>query len=62
MKKVIVRLGNGLGNQLFTYAVMKLLNEFMAQKYMALHNISIACTRPSVVFGPGDSFLNLFSI
>ena len=43
----------GLQHQLFTYAVMKLLNEFMAQKYMALHNISIACTRPSVVFGFG---------
>ncbi len=43
----------GLQHQLFTYAVMKLLNEFMAQKYMALHNISIACTRPSVVFGYG---------
>ena len=42
-----------LQHQLFTYAVMKLLNEFMAQKYMALHNISIACTRPSVVFGYG---------
>ena len=43
----------GLQHQLFTYAVMKLLNEFMAQKYMALHKISIACTRPSVVFGYG---------
>ena len=43
----------GLQHQLFTYAVMKLLNEFMAQKYMALHNISIACTRPSVDFGYG---------
>ena len=43
----------GLQHQLFTYAVMKLLNEFMAQKYMLLHNISIACTRPSVVFGYG---------
>ena len=43
----------GLQHQLFTYAVMKLLNEFMARKYMALHNISIACTRPSVVFGYG---------
>ena len=43
----------GLQHQLFTYAVMKLLNEFMAQKYMSLHNVSIACTRPSVVFGYG---------
>ena len=43
----------GLQHQLFTYAVMKLLNEFMAQKYISLHNVSIACTRPSVVFGYG---------
>ena len=43
----------GLQHQSFTYAVMKLLNEFMAQKYMQKHNISIACTRPSVVFGYG---------
>ena len=43
----------GLQHQLFTYAVMKLLNEFMGQKYMSLHNVSIACTRPSVVFGYG---------
>ena len=32
---------------------MKLLNEFMAQKYISMHNVSIACTRPSVVFGYG---------
>ena len=25
----------------------------MAQKYISLHNVSIACTRPSVVFGYG---------
>ena len=43
----------GLQHQSFTYAVMKLLNEFMAQKYIAKHGISIACTRPSVVFGFG---------
>ena len=43
----------GLQHQLFTYAVMKLLNEFMAQKYVSMHNVSIACTRPSVVFGYG---------
>ena len=43
----------GLQHQLFTYAVMKLLNEFMAKKYIDLHGISIACTRPSVVFGYG---------
>ena len=43
----------GLQHQSFTYAVMKLLNEFMAQKYIAKYGISIACTRPSVVFGFG---------
>ena len=43
----------GLQHQLFTYAVMKLLNEFMAKKYVSMHNVSIACTRPSVVFGYG---------
>ncbi len=43
----------GLQHHSFTYAVMKLLNEFMAQKYIKKHNISIACTRPSVVFGFG---------
>ena len=43
----------GLQHQSFTYAVMKLLNEFMAQKFINKHNVSIACTRPSVVFGFG---------
>ena len=43
----------GLQHQSFTYAVMKLLNEFMAQKFIKKHNVSIACTRPSVVFGFG---------
>ena len=37
----------------FTYGMMKVLNEFMAQKYLRKHNISIACTRPPVVFGYG---------
>jgi len=37
----------------FTYGVMKVLNEFMAQKYVKKHNVSIACTRPPVVFGHG---------
>ena len=32
---------------------MKILNEFMAQKYVARHDISIACTRPAIVFGHG---------
>ena len=43
----------GLQHQSFTYAVMKLLNEYMGQKYISKHGISIACTRPSVVFGFG---------
>ena len=43
----------GLQHHHFTYAMMKLLNEFMAQKYVMTHGISIACTRPSVVFGYG---------
>jgi nucleoside-diphosphate-sugar epimerase len=43
----------GLQHHLFTYAVMKLLNEFMAQKYVTTKGASIACTRPSVVFGYG---------
>ncbi len=37
----------------FTYGVMKLLNEFMAQKFVQRHEISIVCTRPPVVFGHG---------
>ena len=43
----------GLQHQLFTYAVMKLLNEFMAKKYVTTNGVSIACTRPSVVYGYG---------
>jgi nucleoside-diphosphate-sugar epimerase len=37
----------------FTYGIMKILNEFMAEKYVQKHNISIACVRPPVVFGHG---------
>jgi nucleoside-diphosphate-sugar epimerase len=37
----------------FTYGVMKLLDEFLAQKYVQKHGISIACARPPVVFGHG---------
>jgi nucleoside-diphosphate-sugar epimerase len=37
----------------FTYGVMKVLDEFMAQKYVARHGVSIVCTRPAVVFGHG---------
>jgi nucleoside-diphosphate-sugar epimerase len=37
----------------FTYGVMKILNEFMAEKYVQKHGISIICARPPVVFGHG---------
>ena len=37
----------------FTYGMMKILNEFTAQKYVQKHGVSIACTRPPVVFGYG---------
>ncbi|MEW5974379.1 MAG: NAD(P)-dependent oxidoreductase [Acidobacteriota bacterium] len=37
----------------FTYGVMKLLNEFMARKYVTKYGLSIACTRPPIVFGHG---------
>ena len=43
----------GIDNHFFTYGVMKLLNEFMAEKYIQKHGCSIAYTRPSVVFGYG---------
>ncbi|MDB4860012.1 NAD(P)-dependent oxidoreductase [Alphaproteobacteria bacterium] len=42
-----------IDNHFFTYGVMKLLNEFMAEKYIKRHGCSIAYTRPSVVFGYG---------
>jgi nucleoside-diphosphate-sugar epimerase len=37
----------------FTYGVMKILNEFVAEKYVRKNNVSIACARPPVVFGHG---------
>jgi UDP-glucose 4-epimerase len=43
----------GPSDHFFTYGVMKTLNEFMAQKFVQKHGISIACTRPPVVFGHG---------
>jgi nucleoside-diphosphate-sugar epimerase len=43
----------GLSDHFFTYGVMKILDEFMAHKYVAKHGLSIACTRPAVVFGHG---------
>jgi nucleoside-diphosphate-sugar epimerase len=43
----------GPRDHFFTYGVMKLLNEFVASKYVQKHGISIACLRPPVVFGHG---------
>ena len=43
----------GIDQHHFTYGVMKLLNEFMAEKYIKKFNCSIAYTRPSIVFGYG---------
>jgi nucleoside-diphosphate-sugar epimerase len=43
----------GPQHHFFTYGVMKLLNEFVASKYVEKHGISIACMRPPVVFGHG---------
>ena len=43
----------GPQHHFFTYGVMKLLNEFVASKYVQHHGISIACLRPPVVFGHG---------
>lgn len=40
-------------DHVFTYGMMKILNEFMARKYVARHGVSIACVRPAVVFGHG---------
>jgi len=40
-------------NHFFTYGMMKVLNEFTAQKYVKKHGVSIVCTRPPVVFGHG---------
>jgi nucleoside-diphosphate-sugar epimerase len=37
----------------YTYGMMKVLNEFMAQKYVSRHGVSLACVRPPVVFGHG---------
>ena len=43
----------GINNHHFTYGVMKLLNEYMAEKYIKKYGCSIAYTRQSVVFGYG---------
>jgi len=43
----------GLQHHFFTYGVMKMLNEFMAQKCVQKHGVSIVAARPPVVFGHG---------
>jgi len=43
----------GPAEHFFTYGMMKVLNEFTAQKYVKKHGISLACARPPVVFGHG---------
>ena len=43
----------GPSDHFFTYGVMKILDEYMARKYVEKHGVSIACTRPAVVFGHG---------
>lgn len=42
-----------LADHFFTYGVMKLLNEYMAERFAQKHGASIVCTRPAVVFGHG---------
>ena len=37
----------------YTYGMMKILNEFMARKYVAKYGVSFACVRPAIVFGHG---------
>jgi UDP-glucose 4-epimerase len=37
----------------FTYGVMKILDEFMARKYIEKYGVSLACVRLAVVFGHG---------
>ncbi len=37
----------------FAYGAMKLLAEFMGSKYASIHDLSVACLRPSIVFGFG---------
>jgi len=40
-------------SHVFTYAVMKLLNEHLAQRYVQRYGANIVCARPPVVFGHG---------
>jgi nucleoside-diphosphate-sugar epimerase len=43
----------GPNDHFYTYGVMKILDEFMARKYAAGRGVSVACSRPAVVFGHG---------
>ena len=43
----------GLDDHVFTYGVMKFLDEFIGRRYAERHGVSVACTRPAVVFGHG---------
>src|ERR1700730_17852777 len=40
-------------SHVFTYAVMKLLNEHIGRRYVQRYGANIVCTRPPVVFGHG---------
>lgn len=42
-----------LDDHFFTYGVMKMLNEYTAQKYIKTKGVSIACMRPPIVYGDG---------
>jgi|GEM_PF-520362 len=42
-----------LEDHFYTYGVMKMLNEFTAQKYIKNKGVSIAAMRPPVVYGDG---------
>lgn len=42
-----------LNDHFYTYGVMKMLNEFTAQKYIRNKGVSIASMRPPVVYGDG---------
>lgn len=42
-----------LDDHFYTYGVMKMLNEFTAQKYITTKGVSIAAMRPPIVYGDG---------
>jgi UDP-glucose 4-epimerase len=42
-----------LDDHFYTYGVMKMLNEFTAQKYIKSKGVSIAAMRPPIVYGDG---------